>query len=415
MLKRYYCILACTVCVTAMFIIQTAAVAQETDIDSEQVSDVTETAYPAEWEPALERIPIGDRDLVIDSLRLSGTNIDTHLNVLLSCPDSWLPGAIFLIGNMPVEDLTVVTEEFFMDNLRIAYETRARYEWAGAISESDFLHYVLPMRVSQEPLENWRPWFSEQLGPRLETVTTHEEAVAAAFEWSGSLAGFQQTQRRDQGPFETIASGFGRCEELMILYIDALRAAGIPARQTWAPYWAMMDNNHAWTEFMGSDGTWQNREGWIGGPTSRTNIILSVPFGLPETDSTEIYRIQDTPGARYAIINSIGSYRDATELTINVVDMNGNPMPETDVYISIFNFGALRPIAHGETDENGQWVLEIGAGGCFISAGNITSGACSAFQIPEVEEYEVTMTIGLGAELPPDSFWLRFPRPGEGS
>ncbi len=377
---------------------------------AEEIPTVTDS-----WAGALERVPEADKDLVTSALTLAGSNAGPLENVLLSCPADWLPGAIFLIKNMPVEDLTVVTEEMFMDNLRVAYEVRATYPWAAQVSESDFFHYVLPMRVSQEPLENWRPWFYEQLQPHLEGVTSHDDAVTAAFQWGGSLAGFRQTQRRDQGPFETIASGFGRCEELMILYIDAIRAIGIPARQTWAPYWAMMDNNHAWTEFMGADGTWQHREGWIGGPTSRTNIILSVPFGLPDIENTDIYRIQNTPGASYAIINSISSYRQSTELTIKVVDISGAPMPETNVYVSIFNFGALRPIARGETGEDGSWVMTIGPGGCFISAGNEMSGACTAVQIPEVDEYEITLTVGMGAELPPESFWLRFPHPEEGS
>jgi len=380
---------------------------------AQTVDDQSATEYPPEWESALSRIPADDMDPVVTALEQSGSNVSSLLNTLVSIPDGWLPGAIFLIKNMPIEDLTVVTEEMMTDNLRYSYEARATYPWTAELSEEEFFHYVLPMRVSQEPLENWRPYFTENICPLLSDVTTREEASEAALGWARSLAGFRQTQRRDQGPFETIASGFGRCEELMILYIDACRAAGVPARQAWTPYWTYQDNNHAWTELMNNDGEWYYLDGWINIPTKRTSFVFSVPFGLPDPDANDLYRFRDNPGASYAIINSISDYRPSTQLVVRVTDMNGDPVPEASVYYSIWNFGALRPVASGETDENGEWTITAGPGGCFVSAGDGMSGTCTTFQLPEQDEYILELTIGLGAELPPNGFWLRFPYPSE--
>ncbi len=377
------------------------------------------------WVAVLDRVPESDQDALTEALELSGTNVDTLVNALMQCPDQWLPGAVFVIINMPVEDLTVVSEEIFLDNLRYAYEIRSTLPWVARVSEDDFLHYVLPMRVSQEPLENWRGYFLEQIQPRVEGLETLEEVALEVNRWCGERVGFKQTQRRDQGPFETLASGYGRCEEMMIVYIDACRAVGVPARQAWTPYWGFCDNNHAWAEVLGDDGNWHYTgaceprdvldSAWFSRSVPRANLVMSVPFGLPDEETPNLYRLQDEPGARYAIINSIGFYRPSTELTINVVDISGNPIPEINVYLSVFNFGALRPIARGETDEYGVWTITAGPGGYFISTGNEISGACMSFQVEDGESVELTMRVGLGAELPPEVFWLRYPHPEEES
>jgi hypothetical protein len=378
---------------------------------------------PSPWATALERVPENQRDSIAQALDLAGDNSPALANVLLSAPDLWLPGAIFLIANMPIEDLTVVTESEFTDTLRLAYEARAGFPWASGVSEDDFLRYVLPMRVSQEPLENFRQYFLDKLRPRVQALQTLDEAALETNRWCGENVGFKPTQRRDQGPFETLASGYGRCEEMMIVYIDACRAVGIPARQAWTPYWGFMDNNHAWAEVKGEDGAWHYvgacepsdklDDAWFNQAARRANLILSVPFGLPDSDATDIYRVQDLPGARYSIIDSTASYRPASDLTITVVDLNGDPLPETKVFLSVFNFGALRPIAKGDTNELGQWAIAVGPGGYFISTGDQTRGACMPVNITDPGPLDLKLTIGLGAELPPEWFWLRYPVPEE--
>ena len=394
--------------------------AQQPDANGAQTQ---QPEVPSQWDAALQRVPDADKALVASALDLAGANASAISNVLLSVPDAWLPGAVFLTINMPIEDLTVVSEEVFLDGLRDAYQARAEFPWAGQVSESDFLRYVLPMRVSQEPLEDWRGFFMEQLRTRVASLQTLDEAALEVNRWCGERVGFQQTQRRDQGPFETLSSGYGRCEEMMIVYIDACRSVGIPARQAWTPYWGFQDNNHAWAEVLGNDGNWHYvgacepsdrlDDAWFNQAVKRANLVFSVPFGLPESGTEEVYKLQDIPGARYAILDSTSFYRPSTVLTVNVVDLQGNPLPETSVYLSVFNFGALRPIAKGVTNEEGKWTITVGPGGYFVSAGDEIRGACIPLDVAEPGELEMSMTIGLGAELPPGTFWLRYPVPEE--
>ncbi|HEX9745955.1 MAG TPA: transglutaminase domain-containing protein [bacterium] len=363
---------------------------------------------------AIARFSTADAQYIEEALDLAGTNSQSLVNGLLQIPDEWLPGAAFLIENLPVEDLTVISEELFVATLRDAYYAHNNFPWAQNLSVEDFFHYVLPPRVSQEPLEKWREVFLAELEPLVRNAETIEEATDIVNEWMWSQVSFKQTQRRDQGPFETLAGGCGRCEELMILQIDACRSVGIPARQAWTPYWTYQDNNHAWTEFMNSDGEWYQKDGWINIPTQRTNFIFSVPFGIPENDP-HIYRTDDKPGSRYSILNSIGNYRDTCVLNISVIDESGNPVGDTNVVLSVYNWGALRSVARGKTDENGVYRIEAGVGGHFISAGNSERGACMSIQLEEAGDIDLTLVLMPLDEIEtPDSFWLRYPMPEEG-
>src|SRR5690606_36912714 len=110
--------------------------------------------------------------------------------------------------------------------------------------------------------------------------------------WFGERIGFRQTQRRDQGPLATLASGYGRCEELCIIYIAACRSVGVPARMAYCPWRAVSDNNHAWVEVLGSDGAWhfvgaaepadKLDSAWFEGAARRAPLVVSICFGLPE-------------------------------------------------------------------------------------------------------------------------------------
>ncbi len=59
-----------------------------------------------------------------------------------------------------------------------------------------------------------------------------------------------------QGPVapDDLVIGIGRCEELTVFFMDALRSVGIPCRQAYTPWWLTVDSNHAWPEVWTPEG-----------------------------------------------------------------------------------------------------------------------------------------------------------------
>jgi hypothetical protein len=353
-----------------------------------------------------------------DNTRIMGENYPSFTEAFkqLDSMDKKKAG-VFLVAFMPLVDLAAMDTQTFVNNINYAFQARQEFPWCKEYDDEFFYHYVLPHRVSQEPIEDFRPFFYNELKDRLKGLKTLDQAAVAVNKYCDERVEFKTTQWRDQGPFETLKSGYGRCEEMMIFYIDAARSMGIPARQAWTPYWAHCDNNHAWTEVY-AFGRWnflgaceyadKLDEAWFKNPAKQAAMVMSVPFGLPDRDKTseEIYKYVFEEPDRYAIINSTSFYTKPGKLVATLVDENDQPVADAKVYVYVFNFGALRPIAMVKTSEMGIARITLGEGRYFVSGGIERAGAGKLVNIKKQQDNNVTLKIGDGDGLK-EFNWVR--------
>lgn len=335
---------------------------------------------------------ITDADLE-QALQLAGSNRGELEAALFSCLQKpyTMAAMRFMVASLPVVDMGSISAAQLEEHVELALQARGEFAWGAGYDDAVWAHYVLPPRVSQEPLSAWRPYFYAQLRELVASCRTLDEAAVKVNYWCGERVRFQQTQRRDQGPLATLKSGYGRCEEMVIFYIAACRAVGIPARQAYCPYWAVSDNNHAWTEVLGADGRWHYvgacepaptlDSAWYGGAVKQAPLVVSVCFGLPDytelrwgklwvNDSGEPILVQKPePGARYCLLNSTSNYRATSLVT---VEEPAEPAPAADprwLYVHVFNYGALRQIARIPFIA-GAASLELGPGDYVFSCEN---------------------------------------------
>lgn len=245
----------------------------------------------------------------------------------------------FLLARSPGADASEPNLGVMVRNTELAIQARDMMPWGSEIPDSVFLRYVLPARVSQEPLTLWRPVFMEHVMPLVEGVTDLQEAVLIISSWSDSITRYMPTQLRDQSPLVTWSSGIGRCEELTVFFMCALRSVGIPCRQAYTPWWLTVDGNHAWPEVWTGDGwkclervSTENRqpeENWFTERARSAALILAVvPDSVPGA-------IQFSAGASFLPVTS--SYTE-TGLLVIADD-------STQVWVNIANHGAIRRLA----------------------------------------------------------------------
>ena len=335
-------------------------------------------------------------DAVATSLERAGDNGPELLDAITRVPESDREALAFLIANLPSVDLATATADFLLETVNLSREARERFPWGATVPHDIYLRYVLPPRVSQEPLENWRAHLLGELTPRLDGLSSMEEAALEVNRWCGERVGFQPTQRRDQGVFETLASGYGRCEEMMIVHIAACRSVGIPAREAWTPYWTTCDNNHAWTELW-VDGDWhytgaceprdQLDDAWFSDRVRGAALVLSSTCGSA-APGEEIYREEE----RSSLINSISHYAEPGTLSI-IVTKQGAPAIDAPATISVWNFGALRAIARMDTDASGKAALSLGEGTYFVCAGSPESYDWSLAEVRAGERVRLELTL----------------------
>ncbi len=299
--------------------------------------------------------------------------------------------AQFILENASDQDLGVLTAEYLKTNIEYAIRTR-EFKYSSQMSEKLFKHFVLPHRVSQEPLENWRKRFYDELYPIVQNAETMEEAIVLVNLWCNEQMVFQQTSGRDQGPLTTIRRGKGRCEETMIIYIAAARSVGIPARTASAPYWNFTDSNHAWIEVWTPTG-WKyigeiaNRlnDTWFTQATSRATMVTSNVFGNFKDSDTVLQENNVTK------LITTKYYSDVVRTELSVVDEKSKPVKNAEITLYAASFGGLFPFLSKKTDKDGKLVLTLGLTGCFVMA--VKDDKIGMATLDTVEDDKVKITI----------------------
>ncbi len=269
----------------------------------------------------------------------------------------------FLYAYMPWPDLAAHPMTYWQANVDKTLEVRDRMGWD--VPEREFRHFVLPLRVNNEPLDDFRTLYADTLCARVEGMSIGEAALEINH-WCHEMATYQPSDGRTSSPLQTIQRGVGRCGEESVLAVAALRAAGIPARQVYTPRWAHTDDNHAWVEVF-VDGKWQFmgacepeprlNMAWFTGPVSRALILHTKVFGDYHGDEDVIQR---TPC--YTEINVIRGYVPARRSVVTVVDEKGQPVKDARVEFKIYNYGEYYTVAAYRTDREGQAALDMGCG-----------------------------------------------------
>ena len=77
----------------------------------------------------------------------------------------------FLLAWLPASDLGALPAEMLIENVELAVESWHEASWSDEIDPYIFHTYVLPHRVTQEPVQRWRPELRELTAPRVEGMT----------------------------------------------------------------------------------------------------------------------------------------------------------------------------------------------------------------------------------------------------
>jgi|GEM_PF-489054 len=317
----------------------------------------------------------------------------------------------FILDNSSPNDLAVLDSSFINENIRLALKTK-ELKYAGLYSESVFKHFVLPLRSSQEPFENWRGRFYKEIYPLVKDVADIEEAAILVNLWTEEQMTYKSTHGKDQGPLTTIRRGYGRCEEMMIIYMAAARSAGIPVRSSGSPLWSFTDSNHAWVEvwtpsgwkYLGAgESSDQLNKTWFTKTTERASIISSMAFGNYNDEDIVEQKNNSTE------TSSIRYYtREWDKCTISVTDESGKPVEKALVVFYAVSWGGISPMQELKSDKNGIVNTPLGRGSVFVSAYDKEKGfGYSMFNTLE-DAKEIGIVISRNNKIPETELVYKF-------
>ena len=151
------------------------------------------------------------------------------------------------------------------------------YPWNEHVPKEIFMEYVLNFANVNEARNNWRQLLTDVLDPLVTSLVeidggkdlTVEEVVMAlnSFLWDAFDSDNPIRFESGQTPLifdamSVISFGYASCTGLSILFVDALRALGIPARIAGTPAWNgdPENGNHTWLEVYTEDLGWRITE-----------------------------------------------------------------------------------------------------------------------------------------------------------
>ena len=289
----------------------------------------------------------------------------------ISMTDKEREAMMFLYAYMPLADITDYAAEYHLMNVRTAFRTQQEMTWGKDVPELLFRHFVLPMRVNNEPLDMSRPIFYKELKKRVEGMSM-ADAILEVNHWCHEHATYQPSDARTLSPLATINTAIGRCGEESTFTVAALRSIGIPARQVYTPRWAHTDDNHAWVEAW-ADGKWHFMGacepepvldlGWFNAPASRAMLMHTRAFGDYNGPEEVMLRTSN-----FTEINLIDNYGSTARVDFQVVDRKGKGVEGARIDFKLYNYAEFCTVVTKYADKQGHTFLTAGKGDMLVWA-----------------------------------------------
>lgn len=169
-----------------------------------------------------------------------------------------------------IYDSQVITAEYLIENIDLAFSVWEQRPWAKHYSFDDFCKYILPYRIGDEPLESWRKIYYDHYAASVDSIYEGNDIVKTAqavqdlflkeqFKWNTHFT------LPHLGPLFLLKHRVGRCRESCDFTLYLFRALGIPTAIDSYLISPQTNGQHSWNVLKDTTG-------------------LLVPFWFMESD-----------------------------------------------------------------------------------------------------------------------------------
>ena len=281
------------------------------------------------------------------------------------------------------KDIDSIKGEYLIQNTEMAFDDW-KQPYAKELCFDDFCEYLLPYRISVEPLQNWRHLYKEHFKYLADSVNGKNIKNAISTQSNDCNQWFTCTynteQRKDPlprlGALQLLHRKKGACEDLAGLGVFESRALGIPATEEIIPYWATSMDSHFF------------------------NVAIhnpkDVPFELLSKETTDSFLLPREPGKVFRLTYSKQNEVLATHIlttdipngilrTLNYKDVTSKYWETQDVacrlfpvlqknrtekkrlvYSCVFNYMGWRPIWWGFINGDSTTFKEMSRGVVYL-------------------------------------------------
>ena len=168
--------------------------------------------------------------------------------------------ACFLIENMPnkysingkeqkIYDIDIVKADSLIKSLEHSFFLKEKSPYLKNYTFEQFCEYILPYRVSDEPLQYYWKWDCSRKSEKQCTndIIQTAQNINAQIKIELSPEFYKDTLKSYSS---IIRTGYGKCDDRTALVTMALRSVGIPAAFEFVPYWGSNNNGHSFVSII---------------------------------------------------------------------------------------------------------------------------------------------------------------------
>lgn len=152
-------------------------------------------------------------------------------------------------------DLNNIKADILIENIELAFEAWD-HPFAKHLSFEDFCEFILPYRVSVEPLNNWRRLYRDKFSILISENDLKIEEVLRKIGTNFSEnfktnLGVKEDHLPRLSALQLLHRKEGACEDCANFEVMRLRALGIPATLNIIPFWATSSGKHFLNSVIG--------------------------------------------------------------------------------------------------------------------------------------------------------------------
>lgn len=149
------------------------------------------------------------------------------------------------------QDVKEIKAEMLIENIDYAFKVWQEKPWNKHLSFSDFCELILPYRIAEEPLSNWRKRYYEKYNPILDSLYKGSDVVKAC----NLLADYMKTEGfyyfvdfgiPRQGADFQFNNRIGTCRDACDIATYVMRSVGIPVTTDMYLYSPEYQIDHEW-------------------------------------------------------------------------------------------------------------------------------------------------------------------------
>ena len=207
-----------------------------------------------------------------------------------------------------VYDAKVITADYLIENIDLAFNVWKRYPWNRDLGFDDFCELILPYRIGDEPLSSWRKLYHDYYTAILDSSYQGDDVIEACKAVDKDLKRVYYRWNTDFSiPHQSADFLFyhrvGFCREACDVTLYAMRACGIPVASEYFVYSPEYQHPHFWTTLRDTTGKFI-QFGFNEFEASRTNPgtdgrkkgkVYRYCFGMQEEPFTGITRDEKVP------------------------------------------------------------------------------------------------------------------------